>query len=104
MSSPAERAVALAFKHLGIDAILDPDNAALPVRLIPDQSSGDVQFGGLTVQDDRGLFEIQAIDLGFYGQGAVLLIGGERRVIQGTPTTPDRFGIKRGLNTAPEQV
>ena len=98
MPTPAELAVDAAFAYLGIDATLDPDGAALPVRLIPDQSSEDIQFGGLSVQDDRGLFEIKASDWVGYTKQAVLLIDGERRIVQNV-STPDRLRLKRLLNT-----
>ncbi len=101
MAEPAELAVNAAFEHLGIDATLDPDGAALPVLLIPDQRSDEVRFGGLNVQDDRGLYEIRASEWGAYTRQAVLLIAGERRVVQNV-STPDRLRLKRLLNTVAE--
>lgn len=91
-------AVEAAFEAHGIEAILDPDGAARPVRLLPAQEDAIAEYGALQLQDAGGLFEILASDFEGQGKGATLAIGAERRRVQHSQVRdPRRYKVQ--LNT-----
>jgi len=82
MSDPFARAVTSTFARHGIAAVLDPDGAAVAVRLLPFRPDDIESYGSVRIQQETGLFEIRIGDFAGYGDGAVLEIAGERRVVQ----------------------
>ncbi len=95
---PFKASVDAAFTHHGIDAVLDPDGVALPVRLLPTRPDDIERFGSLRVQDMTGVYEIREGDFAGYGDGAVILIGAERRRVQ-THRVDDPRRLKVVLDT-----
>jgi hypothetical protein len=79
---PFRASVDATFNHHGIDAVMDPDGVALAVRLLPRRPDDIERFGSLRVQDMTGVYEIREGDFAGFGDGAVLLIGAERRRVQ----------------------
>ncbi|WP_146592208.1 head-tail joining protein [Puniceibacterium confluentis] len=99
MADPFVRAVDAAFGRLGIDGILDPEGAALAVRLLPILPDDTVEFGKLTLQSETVQYEIRRSELGAYGKGAVIEVAGDRRRIQALPRSGDARRLKATLNT-----
>jgi len=97
---PFLRAVETAFEQHGIEATLDPDGAALGVRLLPMQPDAIADYGSMQIQEPGGMFEILASAFAGHAKGATLEIGGERRRVKHTQVRdPRRFKVQ--LNTVP---
>ena len=97
---PFLRAVETAFEQHGIEATLDPDGAALGVRLLPMQPDAIADYGSMQIQEPGGMFEILASAFAGHAKGATLEIGGERRRGKHTQVRdPRRFKVQ--LNTVP---
>lgn len=97
---PFLRAVETAFEQHGIEATLDPDGAALLVRLLPMRGDDIADFGSMQIQEPGGVFEILASVFAGHDRGATLEIGGERRRVKHTQVRdPRRFKVQ--LNTVP---
>jgi hypothetical protein len=79
---PFKAAVDAGFNHHGLPAILDPDGAARPVRLLPHNEDDFVEFGQTGISHESGGFEIRGEDLAGFGPGSVLEVSGVRRKIQ----------------------
>lgn len=95
---PFLKSVEVTFLRHGIEAILDPDGVAVPVRLLPMLADDIADFGTMQIQDAGGTFEIRAADFAGYGKGAVLDIAGERRKVQHSRVRdPRRYKVQ--LNT-----
>ncbi|APZ53742.1 head-tail joining protein [Salipiger abyssi] len=98
--NPFLKSVEVTFLRHGIAAILDPDGAAVPVRLLPMQADEIADFGTMRIQDAGGMFEILDSAFAGHGKGAVLDIAGERRKVQHSRVRdPRRFKVQ--LNTVP---
>lgn len=97
---PFLRAVETAFEQHGIEATLDPDGAALGVRLLPMQPDAIADYGSMQIQEPGGMFEILASAFAGHAKGATLEIDGERRRVKHTQVRdPRRFKVQ--LNTVP---
>lgn len=98
--SPQQRAVDASFLHHGIEAVLDPDGAARPVRLLVSQPDEGLRFEGVQLLDETGVFEIRRADFDGFGDLAVLDVGGERRKVQ-SHRVRDPWRLKVTLDTVP---
>ena len=87
------------FDEAGLDAILDPDFLARPVKLLPVRTDELVEIGSLSVQSDGKRYHVRPSDMAGFGKGAILEVTGERRRVQSTPSTPGPRGRKLLLNT-----
>ncbi|ETX26855.1 head-tail joining protein [Roseivivax isoporae] len=101
MADPFAAAVGAVFRHHGIDAVVDPDGAARPVRLLPLRPDAVVDMGRLNVQSETAVFEIRAADAASVTRGTIIAIGAERRRVQATPRAEDPRRLKRHLDTVP---
>ncbi len=96
--APFLRSVEETFRRHGIEAVLDPDWAARPVRLLPARPDEIADFRSMQVQSETGMFEILASDFEGFSKGAILAIGAERRKVQHIRTRdPRRYKVL--LNT-----
>jgi len=86
------------FDTLGIDAIMDPDALAAPVKLMPREADDLREFGGIEIITATGLYEIRKADFAGHGDGTILEIDGDRRKVQ-SHTVRDPRRLKVVLNT-----
>ncbi|WP_299558715.1 hypothetical protein [uncultured Sulfitobacter sp.] len=93
-----QRAVDVQFTKLGIDAILDPEGAAKPVRLLPSQPDEMVRVGSMQVLEETGVFDIRAADFSGFGKNTLLSVAGVLRKVQ-SYRIPDRRRLKVRLDT-----
>ncbi|SEP28895.1 hypothetical protein SAMN04490248_1862 [Salinihabitans flavidus] len=101
MFDPA-RMARRSFARFGIDAIVDPDGAAVALRMIPFQGDLRGEFGSLAISSPGTLYEVLAEDWPGGGKGTVFIAGGQRRVVQETPVPRDARGLVLVLNSHPE--
>ncbi|NDW35623.1 hypothetical protein G0Q01_25640 [Yangia sp. PrR007] len=95
---PFLRSVEETFRRHGIEAVLDPEGVARPVRLLPARPDEIADFRSLQVQSEAGMFEILASDFEGFSKGTILGIGSERRKVQHVRTRdPRRYKVL--LNT-----
>lgn len=86
------------FDTFGIDATLDPDGVATPVRLLPKEEDREIHFGSTAIVDTGGVFEIRIADYQGYSDGAVIDISGQKRRVQSHKIN-DHRRLKVTLNT-----
>ena len=94
------RFVATAYRRFGVTVVVDPDETARDVVVIPKMPDEIQQFHTLEIQSSTMLFSIQAKDLGDIKAGTILMYGTEKRVVQGEPVTLDPRRLEYLLNTA----
>lgn len=95
---PFLRGVQETFRRHGIEAVLDPDGLARPVRLLPARPDEIADFGSMRVQTEAGMYEVLASDFEGMGTGTMLSIGTERRKVQHSRVRDPRR-LKVLLNT-----
>lgn len=80
--SAAAKCVDSVFEHLGVDAVLDPDDAAKPVKLLIDEGDEVRSFRDAEFLSEGGVYQIRKADFAGFGDGVEFEINGERRKVQ----------------------
>ncbi|MBO9451448.1 hypothetical protein J7426_14335 [Tropicibacter sp. R16_0] len=98
MSFAAQQGIDAVFDTLGVEARLDPDGVDRGVMLLPSQGDEEARFSSVDIIDASGVFEVRKADWAGFSDGAIVMVGSERRKVQ-SHRVLDRRRLKVVLNT-----
>ena len=98
--SPFQASIDASFTHHGIAAVLDPDSQNKDVLVLPHEEEQFSDFQETRVKSRGGSYEIRAADFAGFGKNTILLVSGNRRIVQ-SHGSKDPRRLKLILRTVP---